>query len=100
MEEAEKHRGGGLRSRAGVVVREGGEVMLGGVDWDAQIVVGLSGKRGMGTCERKTLAKGFEDNASMGCSARGSSRWSILSSRTSLESSEWVRGEKSRVTYS
>jgi len=87
MEEAGERRRGGLRLRAGVVVRgKGGEVMLGGVDWDAQTVVGLSGKRGMGTCERKTFANGFEDNASMGCAARGSSRWSIFSSRTSLGS--------------
>jgi len=30
-------------------VGKGGEVMLGRVDWDAQTVVGLSGKRGMET---------------------------------------------------
>lgn len=44
----------------------------------------LRGKRGMGTWERKTLAKGLEEDGSEGCGARGSSRWIILSSRTSL----------------
>lgn len=48
-----------------------------------EMVVGLRGNSGMGTLARKTFANGLDERASAGCSARGSSRRSFLSLRTS-----------------
>lgn len=80
--------GGTLTSRArrGVV---GGDMALGDVHEGEgmcpfdEMVVGLRGKSGIGTLVRKTFANGLDERASAGCSARGSSRSSILSLRMS-----------------